>query len=183
MNELILALVFLQDFWYDCDMREEKKSVYIESTIPSYATSRMSTDLIVAAHQALTKLFWEQERHKYTLFISQDVLDECAGGDSGAAARRLELIAGLPILPKTEVVEKLAVTYQKLLAIPDRAKADCAHLATCVNFKINYLLTWNCGHLGIETYAKVRNYNDQHGLWSPLLITPEYFFSNEEENQ
>jgi hypothetical protein len=40
---------------------EKRKSLYIESTIPSYATARPSTDLIVAARQAITRLFWEEE--------------------------------------------------------------------------------------------------------------------------
>jgi hypothetical protein len=117
------------------------------------------------------------------LYISQDVLDECADGDPEAAARRIDLIRGLPVLPKTEEAEKLAAIYQKLLGIPDRAKVDCAHLATCVSIKIDYLLTWNCAHLGIETYAKARDYNDKHGLWTPLLVTPEYFFPDQGENQ
>jgi hypothetical protein len=47
---------------------DEKKSLYIESTIPSYATARMSRNIITAGRQLSTKLFWEQERHKYPVF-------------------------------------------------------------------------------------------------------------------
>jgi hypothetical protein len=46
-----------------------KKSIYLETTIPSYATAKPSTDIIVAARQLLTNLFWEKERHKYNLLI------------------------------------------------------------------------------------------------------------------
>jgi hypothetical protein len=38
-------------------MASGKKSVYIESTIPSYATARESKDVIKAARQSMTKLF------------------------------------------------------------------------------------------------------------------------------
>ncbi|MDR3342603.1 MAG: hypothetical protein LBT14_07435, partial [Treponema sp.] len=53
-------------------------------------------------------------------------------GDREAAQKRLDLIAGIPVYPKTIEIEKLAAVYQKLLDIPDRAQADCVHLATCV---------------------------------------------------
>ena len=63
----------------------QKKSIYIETTIPSYAAGRVSSGLIIAAHQAATRLFWEEERHKYDLYISPFVLDECSLGDPAAA--------------------------------------------------------------------------------------------------
>jgi hypothetical protein len=42
-------------------MTDERKSVHIETTIPSYATSRASRDLIKAYRQTITKLFWDKE--------------------------------------------------------------------------------------------------------------------------
>jgi hypothetical protein len=66
-------------------MVDGKKDVYIETTIPSYATSRASGNIILAHRQAITKLFWENERQKYNLFISQYVIGECARGDPQAA--------------------------------------------------------------------------------------------------
>jgi hypothetical protein len=150
-----------------------KKSLYIESTIPSYATAWPSRDTIIAGRQAATVLFWETERHKYDLFISDYVLDEIREGDSAAAQKRLDLVDGIPVYPKTAEVESLAATYKELLGIPDRAKTDCNHLAICVLERINYLLTWNCAHLGLTAQMKIRDYNEQGGLWIPLLITPD----------
>jgi hypothetical protein len=118
-------------------------------------------------------LFWEEERHKYDLFISDYVLDEIRCGDPQAAQKRLELFEGIPVYPKTAEIDALAAMYWKLLGIPDRAKTDCNHLAVCVLEGINYLLTWNCAHLGLPSYITMREYNDGHGLWTPLLITPE----------
>jgi hypothetical protein len=51
-------------------MESEKKSLYLESTMPSYATARKSKDVIKAARQAMTKLFWEQERGITTNWLS-----------------------------------------------------------------------------------------------------------------
>jgi hypothetical protein len=155
--------------------------MYVESTIPSYATARPSKELIAAARQAMTRDFWEQERHKFDLCVSQAVLDECGDGDPVAACRRLALLEGIRILPETEEANKLAAIYKNLLNIPERAKADCDHLAICVLGHINYLLTWNCTHLGLASYLKILEYNGNHGLWTPLLVTPETIHSFELE--
>ncbi|MDR3139363.1 MAG: type II toxin-antitoxin system VapC family toxin [Treponema sp.] len=165
-------------------MEDKKKTLYIETTIPSYATSRESSNLIIAARQLLTKRFWEEEREKYELYTSQYVIEECELGDPDAAKRRLDFISGITVLPKTKEIANLAKIYLNLLQITERAKTDCFHLATCVISEIDYLLSWNCTHLGFGSYIKVLEYNTKHELWSPLLITPDYLFdlTNEEED-
>ncbi|MDR3172105.1 MAG: type II toxin-antitoxin system VapC family toxin [Treponema sp.] len=162
-------------------MAETRKSLYVESTIPSYATAWDSRDVVTLGRQVQTREFWRNERHRYDLFISDYVLDEIRDGDREAAQKRLNLVEGIPVYPKTAEIDALAAMYRKLLGIPDRAKADCDHLAVCVLERINYLLTWNCAHLGLASYIKVREYNDKHGLWVPLLVTPEIIQGFKEE--
>jgi hypothetical protein len=123
--------------------------------------------------QVQTREFWRNERHKYDLYTSQYVTDEIRAGDPEAAQRRLDLVDGIIVLPKTAEVDALAEMYRKLLHIPERAKADCDHLAVCVLEQIDYLLSWNCAHLGFPSYLTMREYNEKHGLWVPLLVTPE----------
>ncbi|MDR0486729.1 MAG: hypothetical protein LBG91_00630, partial [Treponema sp.] len=65
-------------------MANIRKSMYIETTIPSYAAAKASRDLIIAHRQAVTRLFWENERQNYDLFTSQFVIDECSRGDGEA---------------------------------------------------------------------------------------------------
>jgi hypothetical protein len=154
-------------------MNEAKKSVYIESTIPSYATARDSTNILNIIRCAMTRDFWENERHKYRLCVSKTVVDEISDGDPDAVRRRLDLIVGIENLSEPVDIKALADTYQALLGIPDRAAPDCTHLAYCVYHRIDFLLTWNCKHLGPVTREKVRAYNSEHGLWTPLLVTPE----------
>jgi hypothetical protein len=151
----------------------QMKSVYIETTIPSLATSRTSRDPIVAGHQAATLIFWEQERSKYDLVVSQYVIDECSLGDNEAAAKRMLFLKDIPIIPKSEQISSLADKYQLLLRIPDKAKIDCFHLAACVLSETHYLLSWNCAHLGIHTYARIVKYNGDNDFVTPLLVTPE----------
>ncbi|MDR0551024.1 MAG: type II toxin-antitoxin system VapC family toxin [Spirochaetaceae bacterium] len=152
-----------------------KKSVYIETTIPSYATAKTSRDIVIAHRQALTKIFWENERQKYDLCISDYVIDECGRGDPEAAKRRLDLIAGIPLLPETERTVSLAHGYFDILDITERVMTDCFHLAVCVDSGIDYLLSWNYTHLGHRSYGKVYMYNYQRGLKTPDLLTPEMF--------
>jgi hypothetical protein len=49
---------------------------------------------------------------------------------------------------------------------------------------MDFLVSWNCNHLGLDAYLTVRAYNEKHALWTPLLVTPEYFINTEgaEEN-
>ena len=159
------------------------KSVYIETTIPSLATGKPSRDTIIAGWQASTLAFWENERQKYDLYVSQYVIDECSLGDPDAAERRLAFLIGIPIIPKADEISSLASTYQRLLHIPERAKIDSFHLAACVIAEMDYLLSWNCAHLGIRTFVKIREFNEKHGLRTPLLLTPEALMGIDEEGE
>jgi hypothetical protein len=156
-------------------MTDRRKSVYIETTITSYATAKASRDIIIAHRQVITQIFWENERQKYDLYVSQYVTQECGRGDREAARQRLDFIAGIPLLPETERTVILAHTYFDLLGITRRALTDCFHVAVCVDSGIDYLLSWNCTHLGEVSYGKIYLYNQQHGLRTPDLLTPEVF--------
>jgi hypothetical protein len=149
------------------------KTLYIETTIPSYATARDSLDLLKLHRQVITRAFWQDERHRFSLCTSQETHDECARGSPNAAARRLAFLEGIEKYPVTENAKTLAVEYRRLLAIPSRASSDCVHLAVCVVNRVDFLMTWNCSHLGPAAYTTALGYNDKRGLWTPKLVTPE----------
>lgn len=147
--------------------------VYIETTIPSYVTSRLNRDLVVAAQQQVTREWWETERFSYKLYISEAVITECRCGDEELAKRRLELIKGLPVLHLNDEITKLAEDYLNLLEIPNKASIDALHLATAVYNEIDFLLTWNCKHLAHgEVRARIHNFNKQNNLFEPVILTP-----------
>jgi len=75
-----------------------KPKIYVETTIASYLTAWPSRDLIVAAHQQITRDWWENRREEFDLFIAQVVLDESAAGDADAATRRVEAFKDIPLL-------------------------------------------------------------------------------------
>lgn len=156
------------------------QSIYLETTIPSYAVGQ-SDNIIVAGRQAITRRFWEEERHKFKLWISSYVIQECKCGATDYAGKRLELLRGIPVLPPNETIEPLAKTYMQSLSIPDKSRIDAMHVAVCVIYEIDILLSWNCKHLGGITMGKLQRYNDSRGLWTPMLITPEAIIDYEGE--
>jgi len=46
------------------EIKKPLPSLYIESTIPSYATARDSRDVVRLARQIVTRAFWESKRHR-----------------------------------------------------------------------------------------------------------------------
>lgn len=151
-----------------------KPKLYLETTIPSYLTSRPSRDLIIAGHQQITREWWDKRRNRFDIFISQFVLDEAKEGNPEAARDRMKAIGDLPLLDITPEVEALAVSLLESRVIPRRAATDAAHIAIAAVHGMDFLMTWNCVHLANAAIAKaVANVCRQHGLDCPTICTPE----------
>jgi hypothetical protein len=88
-----------------------KPTLYLETTTPSYYTARPVRDVIVLAHQELTRMWWEQRLPLFAVYISPVVLEEARQGDPAAAHRRLEVLAGFSVLEATPTIEHLAAVY------------------------------------------------------------------------
>lgn len=156
-------------------------AVYIETSIPSYLTARPSRDVRAAAWQQLTSQWWEQEKSKYDLFISELVLTEAGAGDPDAAQRRLDSLQGLRVLALSDEVKLLAARLVADGGIPMYAEADALHVATASVHGIDYLLTWNCRH--IDNAARkpvVRSICTIAGYTCPEICTPLELLSDEE---
>ena len=149
-------------------------TVYLETSIIGYLTSRPSRDLLVAAHQQITHEWWELHRASYELFVSEAVVAECSAGDSQAAQERLDRLSGLPILDVSEAAERLAEDLLRGIPLPDKANIDALHMALATVSGIDYVLTWNCTHIAnaalqhkIEAVCRSAGYNP------PIICTPE----------
>src|SRR5947209_4719765 len=150
-----------------------KPRVYLETTIPSYLTAWPSRDLVRAAHQQITREWWEL-RHGYEVFVSQLVVRECQAGDPGAAAARLAALAGLPLLEQSEAVEALARALRDQVPLPERATADALHIATAAAHGMDYLLTWNCTHIAnVALRGRIEAVCRKAGFEPPAICTPE----------
>ncbi len=148
--------------------------IYIESTIPSYVVARPARDLLQAARQQITRDWWDLQREKHELFISQIVLDEIAAGECEMARCRLELVAGLTVLNLTPAAEELADHILRSGLLPANADSDAAHIALATVHKLGILLTWNCRHIAngaIE--VRLRRMVQAKGYELPAICTPE----------
>lgn len=151
-------------------------TVYLETSVISYLTSRPSRDLVVAAHQELTRQWWTTARSNHFLVISSVVIEEISRGDKEAAARRLAVIAGLPVLGDDPAVANLALEYQQLLDLPEEAEADLYHIAYAVIFEVDYLVTWNCAHIANANSARrIATHNARRNRFMPMIVTPDWF--------
>jgi predicted nucleic acid-binding protein len=128
--------------------------LYLETTIPSYLTSRPSRDLIIAGHQQITREWWETRRDSFQVYISQLVIDEAGAGDRAAARARLNVLENLPRLDITPEVAELATSILASGKIPRKAVTDAAHIAIAAVHGMDFLVTWNCAHIANATIAR-----------------------------
>lgn len=150
------------------------KRVYIETTIPSYLAAWPSRDLIQAARQQITHEWWNNDRQKHDLCISQIVLDEAAAGDADAAKRRLAFLQDLPLLDLAEGVSVVAQAIMNSGLLPDKATRDAIHIAVSSVHRVDILLTWNCQHIANAAIMKeLGEVVAQCGFDLPILCTPE----------
>ena len=148
--------------------------IYIESTIPSYIVARPARDLLQAARQQLTRDWWDLQRKRHELFISQVVLDEIGSGEAAMARQRLELVAQIKLLDLTN--EANALTKQILGSglLPADADRDAAHIALATVHEMEILLSWNCRHIAnAAIQARLRRLAEKAGFALPVLCTPD----------
>jgi hypothetical protein len=148
--------------------------VYLDTNLVSYLVARRSRDLIMATRQQLTLDWWENERSKYELFISEMVLREARLGDPGEVVKRLAALDGLPQLDLTDEVAELANQLLSKGILPPKAARDAVHIAVATVHCMDFLLTWNFKHIA---NAHVRKMADrlfrQAGYELPVICTPE----------
>jgi len=110
----------------------------------------------------------------HELMTSQSVLDEAADGDSAPAQRRLETLAGVPVLPVEGAILDIAEAIPRKAILPRAASVDALHIAMVAHHQVGYLLTWNCTHLAnARILPEVCGVLDRAGLARPIICTPE----------
>ena len=150
-----------------------KSKVYLETTIVSYLVASPTQDVVRAAHQQVTKEWWAR-RARFDLFVSRPVLAEARQGDTTAAARRLDTLAGIPVLSMNRGVTTLARTLIRTGTLPTKARLDALHVATAAVNGMNYLLTWNLRHLANAAIrGKIEDVCRKAGIQPPIICTPE----------
>jgi len=148
--------------------------VYIETSVVSYLTSRLSTDMIVAAHQRFTHKWWEERGPRFEMLISELVYREAAAGDPEAARVRVEAVAEFKMLMISEEAVSLAELLTVRGPIPSEHGADALHIAIAAVNGVDYLLTWNCKHLANAAHrSRIQSLVEGASYICPIICTPE----------
>lgn len=152
---------------------EKRPSVYLETSFISYLTNRLSRDLIVAAHQQVTRTWWEEKRAKFELFVSVVVFDEIKKGDSEASMLRQSKIEGLAILQLKPEVFSLAQLILKRSFLTVKALPDALHMALGAIHGVDYVITWNFKHMAnAEIKYAIMGACEEMGYKPPIICTP-----------
>ncbi len=118
-------------------------TAYIETSIVSYLTSRPSRDVVITAHQQVTREWWRTAGDRFHLAASELVIREAGQGDPDAARARLMALEDVTLLDATEEAEELAHELIASRAVSPTAAVDAAHIAIAVTNRVHYLVTWN----------------------------------------
>ena len=151
-----------------------KATVYIESSVISYLTSRPSRDIIIAGRQAVTQEWWNNHRLRFELRISILVEEEISKGDPSAAKRRMDIVAAVPSLDISEEAVEIAESLLSTSAVPIGSEEDALHIGIASAQGADYLLTWNFKHINnAETKNKIVEVVESFGFICPQLCSPE----------
>ncbi len=130
--------------------------------------------MVLAAHQELTREWWENRSSEFNLLVSELVYEEASKGDQDAAEKRLRIIESLSILQINNAAINLAELIVKQGPIPEKSGADALHIAVSAVNGVDYLLTWNCKHLANAALRhKLEICVENAGYACPVICTPE----------
>ena len=149
------------------------EAVYIETTIISYLVARQSRDELLAAHQAVTREWWEQRAPLYRCTTSAEVLREASLGEPEMARKRLEKLSSLPWIAIDFTVESTAAQFLATGIFPREMRPDAVHLAAATVSNSDFLLTWNCRHLAnAHIIRRLQREAAKKGWRLPTVCTP-----------
>lgn len=150
-----------------------RKSVYIETTVPSAYVSHRD-DAGSVYRRSLTRRWWAEEADQYDLFTSEATLAELRAGSYPGQQEALELVEALPLFEITDEAHAIADIYIRHKLMPSPASGDALHLALATLNEVDFLLTWNIRHLANPSKGEhMTVINRRLGLLTPAIVTPE----------
>ena len=150
-----------------------KQSLYLEtSVVGAYL------DNGEPFRRDLTIRWWEHEMSEYRATVSPLVVRELERLPEPHRTAYLKLVAPLEPLELTDEATILAEGYISRGIFHRKYIADALHVAVASVHKIDYLVTWNFGHLAnVRRQARIRLFNTAAGFFVPMIVTPEFLVS------
>jgi len=151
-------------------------TAYIETTIPSYYTSRPARDVVQLTRQTHTKIWWDSGCSGFELFTSQETINEASRGDTDIAAKSI-----VSVLEITSRVEELTKRLLSAGLVPANVASDAIHIATASVHEMDFLVTWNFKHIANpHIQAALREEVTSFGERLPVLCSPEELLRDED---
>jgi predicted nucleic acid-binding protein len=156
-----------------------KQSLYLEtSVIGAYL------DNGEPFRRDLTIRWWEHELPEYRAVVSVLVQRELERVPEPHRTGYLNLIQPLEQVELTEEATIIAEGYITRGIFHRKYIADAMHVALASFHKIDYLVTWNFGHLAnVRRQARIRLFNTAAGFFVPMIVTPEFLVSEATERR
>lgn len=156
-----------------------RQSVYLDSTIPSYLFDERES---LQTYVEVTQAWWEQERHRFDLWISDATIAEVSQGEYPNKPKIIACISALSVLPPHPLLVDIVRIYLDNYLMPRILTGDALHLAYASYYKVDFLLTWHCNHLANANKKQhIRIINDRLRLFTPEIITPLELFTETEQ--
>ncbi len=154
-----------------------KQSLYLEtSVVGAYL------DNGEPFRRDLTIRWWEHELPEYRAVVSMLVQRELERVPEPHRTGYLNLVRPLEQVELTEEASILAEGYITRGIFHRKYIADALHVALASFHKIDYLVTWNFGHLAnVRRQARIRLFNTAAGFFVPMIVTPEFLVSEATE--
>jgi predicted nucleic acid-binding protein len=154
-----------------------KQSLYLEtSVVGAYL------DNGEPFRRDLTIRWWEHELPEYRAVVSPLVSRELERVPEPHRTGYLKLVGPLEQVELTEETAILAEGYIARGIFHRKYIADALHVALASFHKIDYLVTWNFGHLAnVRRQARIRLFNAAAGFFVPMIVTPEFLVSEATE--
>lgn len=123
----------------------------------------------------LTIRWFERELSEYRACTSDLVRRELERIAEPHRTGYLKLIQSFEELEVADEAAILAEGYISRGIFQRKFLADALHVALASFHKIDYLVTWNFGHLAnVRKQARIRLFNTAAGFFSPQIVTPEF---------
>ena len=147
--------------------------VYVETSVVSYLTARLSRDVVILGNQVVTREWWRDAAERFELVVSALVFEEAGDGDPQAARDRLAALEPLAVLDASNESIALAQALIQVHALPAGAAQDAAHIAIAVVNGVEYLATWNLRHIANPVAAhKIERACRDAGYEPATICTP-----------
>lgn len=148
-------------------------SLYLETSVVGAYLDRGES-----FRRDLTIRWWEHELPKYDAFISPLVERELERTREPYRRSYLKLIQPLPRVEVTEEAAILAEGYVSRGIIQRKYLGDALHMALASWHKVDYVVTWNFGHLAnVHRQARIKLFNTAAGFFAPEVVTPEFLIT------